>query len=106
MKYALGENDQRIEALPKGRAVCPICRTVVIAKCGIHRIPHWAHQGLKNCDLWKEHETQWHRDWKNKFPVDWQEYVQHDEFGEKHIADVRTDQGLVIEFQHSPIDPK
>ena len=25
--------------------------------------------------------------------------------GEKHIADVRTDKGLVIEFQHSPIKP-
>lgn len=26
--------------------------------------------------------------------------------GEKHIADVRTEHGLVIEFQHSPIDPE
>jgi len=106
MKYALLENGQRSEAIPRGRASCRVCRTAVIAKCGSHRMHHWAHQGLKNCDPWKEHETQWHRDWKNKFPSEWQEHVQHDEFGEKHIADVRTGRGLVIEFQHSHLDPK
>lgn len=105
MKYALVENDQRIEALPKRRAVCPICNTVVIAKCGTRRMHHWAHEGLKNCDPWKEAETQWHREWKNKFPREWQEFVQHDDAGEKHVADVRTAHGPVLEFQHSHIDP-
>lgn len=104
MQYALIDN-QRIEALPKGRALCPICRTAVIAKCGSRRIHHWAHEGIKNCDSWKESETQWHRDWKNKFPADWREYIQHDDSGEKHIADVRTAHGLVLEFQHSSIHP-
>jgi hypothetical protein len=66
---------------------------------------HWAHQGLESCDAWKENETQWHRNWKNKFSPSWQEYIQHDESGEKHIADVRTANGLVLEFQHSNIDP-
>lgn len=105
MQYAL-QDDLRTEASPKGRAVCPICRTIVIAKCGTQRISHWAHQGLKNCDSWKENETQWHREWKKKFPPDWREYIQHDESGEKHIADVRTVHGLVIEFQHSHLDPE
>jgi len=104
MQYALVDNE-RTEALPKGRGVCPICRTTVIAKCGIRRIHHWAHEGLKNCDFWKENETQWHREWKNKFPSEWREYIQHDDSGEKHIADVRATHGLVIEFQHSNIDP-
>src|SRR6185369_1625203 len=105
MQYAL-KDSQRIEPSPKGRASCPICQTAVIAKCGTRRIHHWAHEGLKSCDSWKENETQWHREWKNKFPSDWREYIQHDESGEKHIADIRTVHGLVLEFQHSPIDPK
>src|SRR5579871_5058401 len=105
MQYAL-KNDQRIEPSPKAKALCPICHTTVIAKCGTRRIHHWAHEGLKNCDSWKENETQWHRDWKNRFPSDWREYVQHDESGEKHIADIRTPHGLVLEFQHSHLEPK
>ena len=39
------------------------------------------------------------------FPEDWREVVHVDErTGEKHIADVKTPSGLVIEFQHSPLD--
>ena len=54
-----------------------------------------------------ETETQWHRNWKNKFPIVWQEIFLHDEqTGELHIADVRTEHGLVIEFQHSHIKPE
>ena len=56
--------------------------------------------------LW-EPETEWHRAWKNNFPAECQEFIQHDgQSGEKHIADVRTPHGLVIEFQHSPLDPR
>lgn len=87
--------------------MCSICNGEVIAKCGSHRIPHWAHKGIRNCDSWAEKETDWHRGWKNKFSVECQEFIQHDgQSGERHIADVRTDHGLVIEFQHSHLDPK
>jgi len=40
---------------------------------------------------------------KELFPAHWQEVVHEAENGEKHIADVKTDQGWVIEFQHSYI---
>jgi hypothetical protein len=61
---------------------------------------------MRDCDTWAEKETEWHRAWKNNFPVECQEFIQHDErSGEKHIADVRTLHGLVIEFQHSSLDP-
>jgi competence protein CoiA len=61
---------------------------------------------MRECDTWAEKETYWHRGWKNKFPAECQEFVQYDErSGEKHIADVRAPHGLVIEFQHSPLDP-
>jgi competence protein CoiA len=106
MKYAL-TNGQRAEAFAEGRGICRTCGGEVIAKCGSHRIHHWAHKGIRNCDSWAEKETEWHRAWKNKFPAECQEFIQYDEkSAEKHIADVRTHHGLVIEFQHSPLDPK
>ena len=102
MKYAL-ENDQRIEPTPKATATCPCCDSDVIAKCGDIKVWHWAHKSKQMCDHWWENETQWHRDWKNCFPEEWQEVVHFAEDGEKHIADVKTPSGFVIEFQHSPI---
>jgi hypothetical protein len=56
---------------------------------------------VRDCDPWWENETDWHRDWKDQFPVDWQEVVLQAPSGERHIADVQTEQGWVIEFQHS-----
>src|SRR5262249_43606363 len=88
-----------------GRALCPYCRGEVIAKCGTHRIPHWAHRGIRDCDSWAEKETEWHRAWKNNFPAEFQGVIQYDEkSGERRIADVRTNHGLVLEFQHSNLD--
>jgi hypothetical protein len=78
----------------------------MVAKCGEVRIWHWAHQGIRFCDPWWENETEWHRAWKGQFPVNWQEVVQEAETGEKHIADVKTDRGWVIEFQHSYLKPE
>ena len=104
MKYAL-ENDQRIEPTPKATATCPCCDSEVVAKCGDKKVWHWAHKSKQMCDHWWENETQWHRDWKNCFPEEWQEVVHFAEDGEKHIADVKTPSGLVIEFQHSAIKP-
>ena len=77
----------------------------MVAKCGNERVWHWAHKGSRVCDPWWENETEWHRAWKNQFPADWQEIVHHAEDGERHIADVNTLDGWVIEFQHSNIEP-
>jgi hypothetical protein len=78
----------------------------MVAKCGKERIWHWAHLGRRTCDLWWENETEWHRAWKGQFSVDWQEVVLPAKSGEKHIADVKTDQGWVLEFQHSYLNPE
>jgi hypothetical protein len=76
----------------------------MIAKCGKHNIWHWAHKTRENCDPWWEPETQWHRDWKDRFPEAWHEVSHIDSTsGEVHIADVQTIHGLVVEFQHSRI---
>ena len=103
MRYALVQNI-REEAAPKIVGICPHCGSPVIAKCGQIKINHWAHKNGKKPDCKWEPETQWHRDWKNEFPSDCQEYSQRDKYGELHIADVFTPQGLALEFQHSSIE--
>lgn len=96
---------QRREAQPGLRGECSVCGATTIAKCGEKNIWHWAHKDKRKCDHWWENETEWHRDWKNRFAVEWQEFVHRADDGEKHIADVKTDQGWVIELQHSYIKP-
>ena len=96
---------QRRHAQPGLSGECPVCRATTIPKCGEKKIWHWAHKVKQNCDRWWESETDWHRDWKNQFPAEWQEIVHRADDGEKHIADVKTDQDWVIEFQHSNIEP-
>lgn len=102
MKLAL-KDDTRSEATPKSKASCLCCGGEVIAKCGPKKVWHWSHTSKRTCDHWWENETPWHRDWKNKFPHNCQEIIHYASDGERHIADVKTVEGLVIEFQHSPI---
>jgi len=105
MKFATLDGN-KTEAFKGGRGICPSCNSELIAKCGDVKINHWAHKGVGNCDAWWENETEWHRNWKNNFPKEWQEIVQFDGKGEKHIADVKTEKGWVLEFQHSYIAPE
>lgn len=103
MKFALVDN-QKKEAEKGLKGLCPICQQPVIAKCGKYKINHWAHKSIAHCDNWWENETEWHRQWKNIFPLEWQEIVSIDEkTGEKHIADIKTNGEMVVEFQHSNI---
>ena len=104
MKYAL-INGEKTEATKGAKGLCRYCGSEVIAKCGEIRIDHWAHKGKRHCDPWWENETEWHRSWKDKFPKDWQEVHHKAEDGEIHIADVKTESGWVIEFQHSFLNP-
>ncbi|MBR2575000.1 MAG: hypothetical protein IKE14_11795 [Loktanella sp.] len=105
MKFAI-VGAERQEPQPKLKGHCPGCGEEVTAKCGTQRVWHWAHKGRLTCDPWWETETRWHRAWKNRFALSWQEVpLRSNETGELHIADVRTPQGLVMEFQHSAIDP-
>ena len=105
MKFAL-VNGNKVEASKGAKGLGQSCGAEMIAKCGDFKINHWAHKKIRQCDSWWETETQWHREWKGNFPIEWQEIIQFDkDTNEKHIADVRTDKGLVIEFQHSHINP-
>lgn len=102
MKFA-HVNGERREPEPGLPGACPLCERPMVAKCGDLRVWHWAHKGKLQCDSWWEPETEWHRAWKGQFPVEWQEIVQFAPDGEKHIADVKTKDGWVLEFQHSPL---
>lgn len=105
MKFA-NSNALRIEASPQAKGTCPSCGAELIARCGTKKVWHWAHKGRRHCDPWWESETEWHRQWKNHFPLEWQEVPARDANGELHVADIKTEHNLVIEFQHSAIKPE
>jgi competence protein CoiA len=100
MRFAFVEGECR-EAQRGLSGKCRFCGDAMIAKCGQLRVWHWSHRVTRTCDPWWEPETEWHRDWKTHFPKAWQEFIHQPEGGEKHIADVKTESGVVLEFQHS-----
>ncbi|MBN4062174.1 hypothetical protein JYU20_03145, partial [Bacteroidales bacterium AH-315-I05] len=103
MQFGYDDNQIRISPSYSGqKAICPLCEGTIIGKCGEIYVWHWQHQHDRECDPWKEHETDWHRKWKAKFPDDWQEVI-IEHYREKHIADIKTSDGVVIEFQNSSI---
>jgi competence protein CoiA len=102
MKFADIEGEDG-EAQPGLTGKCRDCGQAMVAKCGQHRVWHWAHSKSKACDPWWEPETEWHRSWKNQFPVAWQEIAHTAQNGERHRADVKTESGLVLEFQYSAL---
>ena len=102
MLIALDNNGNRIQASKGALGECQVCGNRVRAYCGEINIHHWRHIDLSKCDFWKENETEWHRQWKAYFPVEWQEVViKKDE--KIHRADIKTNKGLVVEFQNSSI---
>lgn len=105
MKFAI-VNGKRTEAQPELNGKCLGCGRTAIARCGEVRAWHWAHKGKRDCDPWWENETEWHRAWKNTFPEDCQEIPHRADDCERHIADVKTRDGWVIEFQHSHLKPE
>jgi len=104
MKFALVDGIKK-EPSPNLKGVCCNCGSITQAKCGTRKVWHWAHVTLQHCDPWWEGETEWHRLWKGYFPCQNQEVIHFDdETGEKHIADIKTDNGMVIEVQNSPMN--
>lgn len=103
MKFGLNSNNRRIKPTKSGqRSICPLCNGELVGKCGEIYIWHWQHYKESDCDSWQEKETFWHLNWKSKFPDDWQEVI-IERYGKKHIADVKTNNNIVIEFQNSSI---
>ncbi|MEQ8359310.1 MAG: competence protein CoiA family protein [Cytophagales bacterium] len=105
MRYALNCDREKIEVNnSKEEAICPTCGKVVYGRKGKIVSPYWTHSNIFDCDMWSEPITQWHLDWQNQFPKEYQEVTMIDyETGEKHRADIRLPNGTVIEIQNSPI---
>ncbi len=95
-------NNLRKEAEPKLKGLCLHCNNEVIAKCGAKNMWHWAHIKAENCDAWSEPETEWHRHWKKCFGAEFSE-ISIEKDNVYHIADVINKNGIVFEFQNSPI---
>lgn len=105
MRFAYVDN-QRVEPTKGQVGRCQCCGTEVVAKCGQFKSHHWAHKNLTLCDPWWENESEWHRRWKSYFPPERQEVVFNDPTSnERHIADVYSEKGVVLEFQSYAIDP-
>lgn len=102
MRFAIVNGEKR-EAQKGLSGICLGCEQQVIPKCGPIKIHHWAHASHCECDHWWENETEWHRSWKNHFPIECQEVRHRAENGEWHIADVKTKFGSTLEFQHSSL---
>lgn len=109
MNFGINEKDERIEPFSKGHALCELCKAPLYAYgCnGYIRDPAWHHKAKIDCDTWWENETEWHKDWKAKFPKGWRERALFDDVNvERHRADVLCPSGLVLEFQRSSISPQ
>ena len=105
MKFAFVDG-KRTEAYKGAIGYCPVCATRLTPRCGEQNVDHWSHKPNIACTAVKEPETPWHRSWKDKFPIEWQEVVHLDSNGEKHVADVKTPSEWVLEFQHSYLNPE
>lgn len=104
MIYGLDSSGKKIIATPKGRAVCPVCKNDLIAKCGLRIVRHWAHRTRSLCDPWSE-ETPWHISWKSIVREERCEVViKHSNI--MHRADILGNKNIIIELQHSPISPQ
>jgi competence CoiA-like predicted nuclease/chaperonin cofactor prefoldin len=102
MQFGIDERGLRIKPFKNGRSVCPLCGNMLIAHCGDINAWHWQHYKAVDCDSWKEPETAWHLNWKYRWEENEREVIIQKE-GKKHIADVKNKNGIVIEFQNSPI---
>lgn len=105
MQFAIDENGVRtsINNSIKGKPYkCPCCGSEVIQKKGDIMIWHFAHKSLADCVDYYDHKGEWHRAMQELFPEKNRE-VYEKTFMYRHIFDILTDKGRIIEFQHSPI---
>ena len=102
MLYAIGNSGEKIPPTRSASGTCPMCQETLIPKCGAIVTHHWSHKGRIDCDSWHEPETEWHRRWKSLVRKDNCE-VTIKKNGKTHRADIRTQNNVVVELQHSSI---
>ena len=82
---------------------CKCCNEKILAKKGPIKIHHYSHKSNTNCSFnKKEHKTEWHMFWQNSIKDENLEIIitKNDV---KHIADIKNNNDLIIEIQHSNI---
>ena len=103
MKFAIVGNNKHQKPTKGAKGICPVCGEEVLAKCGNIKAHYWSHLADSKC-VYKGNKGEWHIAWQNEFPDDWQEVLLiNTENNERNLADVRTPNGLILEFQHSHI---
>ena len=99
MRFAIIGNNKHQLPFKRAKGICPACGETVIAKCGSIKVHHWSHQSNSNCK-YKENKGEWHLKWQMQFEDDWQEcQIKNPNTNEINIADIKTQNGFVIEFQ-------
>jgi hypothetical protein len=98
MLNAKDKKGNLIEPIPNIKGYCCLCNNKVYSKCGNINIWHFAHYN-DDCDKWSEGETDWHINWKLKVPKKNREVIVG-----KHRADIKLDNNLVVELQHSHLN--
>ena len=109
MLFALDKDNKKVHIDNTIRGedyFCPCCGSKMVLKMGDIRIHHFAHPSDSICrDTWHYDMTEWHYEWQNRFPMEYQEIVKTKD-GQKHRADVLIEsEKVVFEFQHSPLSP-
>ena len=92
-------NGQRVRATPKmNGALCPLCQTEMIAKCGTKIVHHWAHKKGTPCDPWHEPDSEWRIQWLKEFKdCEIEPVIEINDT--KHFADVRSPNGGLVIFR-------
>ena len=80
---------------------CPVCGGKVHLKRGKENAAHFAHNAGECNDSWHYDMSEWHKSMQQLFPEKYREITLKKD-GIIHRADILKD-GIVIEFQHSPI---
>jgi hypothetical protein len=97
MLYALNELGEKIKPTKDVAAYCPCCNNLVRKAMGDVIVHHWKHITEVKCN--SKPMTRWHIEWQLNFPKENVEvYV-----NKQRRADILTDDGMAIEFQHSSI---
>lgn len=104
MEFAIDNNGIRVDAYDaneKKYYICPCCGNEVILRRGNLNIWHFAHKAGECSDTWNYDMSEWHHRMQGFFNKEYREVVIKNN-DESHRADILKD-GVVIEFQHSPI---
>ncbi len=104
MEFGIDKYGKRVSAYDANKDeeyFCPCCGNKLLLKTGDLNVWHFAHRSGECVDNWHYDMSEWHQKMQKKFEPKYREVVIKNN-GIIHRADILKD-GIVIEFQHSPI---